>query len=50
VATAALRAARRTALAIPGGIRIGRREPHPVMAVRRLGTWATPSPARLPDL
>ncbi|MFL6145481.1 MAG: oxygenase MpaB family protein [Labedaea sp.] len=49
-ATGALRAVRRAALAIPGGIRIGRREPHPVMAVRRLGSWATPSPARLPAL
>lgn len=47
-ATMALRALRRAALAIPGGVRIGRREPHPVIAVRRLGAWATPSPKRLP--
>jgi uncharacterized protein (DUF2236 family) len=48
--TVALRTLRRAALAIPGGVRIGRREPHPVIAVRRLGAWATPSPNRLPAL
>jgi uncharacterized protein (DUF2236 family) len=47
-ATLALRTMRNAILAIPGGLRIGRREPHPVVAVRRLGSWATPSPARLP--
>src|SRR5262249_25267573 len=49
-ATLGLRALRRAALAIPGGVRIGRQEPHPVIAVRRLGDWATPSPKRLPVL
>jgi uncharacterized protein (DUF2236 family) len=48
--TLALRAMRKTVLAIPAGIRIGRHEPHPVIAVRRLGAWATPSPKRLPVL
>ncbi|MGH3758825.1 oxygenase MpaB family protein [Actinophytocola sp.] len=28
--------------------RLGRLEPHPVWAVRRMGRWATPSAARLP--
>jgi uncharacterized protein (DUF2236 family) len=28
--------------------RLGRLEPHPLWAVRRLGAWATPSAARLP--
>jgi uncharacterized protein (DUF2236 family) len=28
---------------------LGRLEPHPLWAVRRLGDWATPSAARLPD-
>lgn len=49
-ATLALRSLRRAALSIPGGVRIGRQEPHPVIAVRRLGGWATPSPKRLPAL
>jgi uncharacterized protein (DUF2236 family) len=49
-ATVALRGLRRAALAVPGGVRIGRREPPPVIAVRRLGAWATPSPKRLPAL
>ncbi|HET9142432.1 oxygenase MpaB family protein [Actinophytocola sp.] len=49
-ATVALRAARRAALSIPGGVRIGRREPHPVTAARRLGAWSMPSPKRLPAL
>jgi uncharacterized protein (DUF2236 family) len=50
-ATLALRSLRRAALAIPGrGPRFGRLEPYPVIAVRRLGAWATPSPRRLPVL
>jgi uncharacterized protein (DUF2236 family) len=49
-ATLGLRALRRAALSVPGGVRLGRQEPHPVIAVRRLGTWATPSPKRLPAL
>jgi uncharacterized protein (DUF2236 family) len=28
---------------------LGRLEPHPLWAVRRMGDWATPSAARLPD-
>jgi uncharacterized protein (DUF2236 family) len=48
VATMASRAMRKTVLAIPNGVRIGRHVPHPVIAVRRLGKWATPSPKRLP--
>jgi uncharacterized protein (DUF2236 family) len=48
--TLALRGMRRTARAMPGGVRLGRQEPHPVTAVRRLGSWATPSPERLPNL
>jgi uncharacterized protein (DUF2236 family) len=47
-ATMALRTMRKTVLAIPNGVRIGRRVPHWVIAVRRLGKWATPSPKRLP--
>jgi uncharacterized protein (DUF2236 family) len=47
-ATLGLRALRRAALSVPGGVRIGRGTPHPVIAVRRLGVWATPSPKRLP--
>jgi uncharacterized protein (DUF2236 family) len=46
-ATLALRGLRRAALSIPGGVRIAGREPQPVIAVRRLGRWATPSPRRL---
>jgi uncharacterized protein (DUF2236 family) len=49
-ATAGLRTLRRVALSIPGGVRIAGREPQPVIAVRRLGKWATPSPGRLPVL
>lgn len=47
-ATIALRTMRKTVLAIPSAVRIGRRVPHPVIAVRRLGKWATPSSKRLP--
>ena len=49
VSTAALRALRAAALAVPDGFRVARDpEPAPVVAVRRLGEWATPSPKRLP--
>jgi hypothetical protein len=49
-ATVGLRMLRRVALSIPGGVRVAGREPQPVIAVRRLGSWATPSPSRLPVL
>ncbi|HWM04391.1 MAG TPA: oxygenase MpaB family protein [Actinophytocola sp.] len=55
--TAALRAVsvalrtflRNTARIMPGEPRLGRLEPYPVLAVNRLGRWATPSAARLPS-
>lgn len=47
-ATLALRAVRKAILAIPGGIRLRGQEPHPVIAVRRIGSWATPSTKLLP--
>ncbi|MGQ0841995.1 oxygenase MpaB family protein [Actinokineospora sp.] len=51
VTTMATRAFRAAALAMPGGFRLARDpEPAPVTAVRRLGDWAMPAPARLPDL
>lgn len=46
--TVALRAVRAALLALPGPIRVGQREPHSVIAVRRLGAWAAPSAKRLP--
>jgi uncharacterized protein (DUF2236 family) len=49
-ATMGLRTLRRIALSIPGGVRIAGRELQPVIAVRRLGTWAAPSPSRLPSV
>jgi uncharacterized protein (DUF2236 family) len=47
-ATVALRAMRQAVLAVPDVMRISRTEPYPVIAVRRLGKWATPSARRLP--
>ncbi|MCT2584157.1 oxygenase MpaB family protein [Actinophytocola gossypii] len=43
-----LRVAQRTARALVREPRLGPLQPHPVLAVRRLGTWATPSAKRLP--
>ncbi len=56
VATAALRGVsagvrtflRNTARVTRGEPRLGRLEPHPLWAVRRMGRWATPSADRLP--
>jgi uncharacterized protein (DUF2236 family) len=48
VSTVALRALRRAVLTVPDVLRISRTEPYPVIAVRRLGKWATPSARRLP--
>lgn len=44
-----LRALQRTVRTLVREPRLGPLVPHPVMAVRRLGAWATPSAARLPD-
>ncbi|OLF16552.1 oxygenase MpaB family protein [Actinophytocola xanthii] len=44
----ALRTAQRTARRLVREPRLGPLQPHPVLAVRRLGVWATPSAARLP--
>jgi uncharacterized protein (DUF2236 family) len=56
VATAALRAVTvglrtffRGAARVQREPGLGRLEPHPLWAVRRLGSWATPSAARLPS-
>lgn len=44
----ALRTAQRTARKLVREPRLGPLQPHPVLAVQRLGTWATPSAERLP--
>lgn len=43
-----LRALQRTARTLVREPRLGPLQPHPVLAVRRLGKWATPSAKRLP--
>jgi uncharacterized protein (DUF2236 family) len=43
-----LRAAQRTARTLVREPKLGPLVPHPVLAVRRLGKWATPSASRLP--
>jgi uncharacterized protein (DUF2236 family) len=56
VSTAALRGVsmglrtflRNTARVMRGEPRLGKLEPHPLRAVRRMGRWATPSATRLP--
>jgi len=44
-----LRALQRTVRTLVREPRLGPLVPHPVLAVRRLGSWATPSAKRLPD-
>ncbi len=45
-----LRALQRTVRAVVREPRLGPLVPHPVLAIRRLGTWATPSAKRLPAI
>jgi uncharacterized protein (DUF2236 family) len=46
--SATIRAAQRTARSLVREPRLGPLVPHPVLAVNRLGAWATPSAKRLP--
>jgi uncharacterized protein (DUF2236 family) len=45
----ALRTAQKTARRLVREPRLGPLQPHPVLAVHRLGAWATPSAKRLPQ-